>query len=52
MYFLYVNMYIAGSVIKILAPDITAGQKDSNFGQQDMPSVEQIVRATIYSSLS
>ena len=30
-------------LIKLFAPDITAGQKDSNFGRQDTPSVEQMV---------
>jgi hypothetical protein len=32
-------------LIRMLAPDITAGQKDGNLGRQDTPSVEQIVRA-------
>jgi IS5 family transposase len=35
----------------MLAPDITAGQKDSSFGRQDTPSVEQIVRAAIYKEM-
>jgi IS5 family transposase len=38
-------------LIKMLAPDIMAGQKDSNFGRQDTPSVEQIVRAAIYKEM-
>jgi IS5 family transposase len=38
-------------LIKMLAPDITAGQKDGNFGRQDTPSVEQIVRAAIYKEM-
>jgi IS5 family transposase len=38
-------------LIKMLAPDITAGQKDNNFGRQDTPSVEQIVRAAIYKEM-
>jgi hypothetical protein len=28
-------------LIKLLAQDITAGQKDGTFGRQDTPSVEQ-----------
>jgi hypothetical protein len=35
-------------LITMLAPDITAGQKGSDFGRQDTPGVEQIVRAAIY----
>jgi IS5 family transposase len=38
-------------LIRMLAPDITAGQKDSNFGRQDTPSVERIVRAAIYKEM-
>jgi IS5 family transposase len=38
-------------LIRILKPDITRGEKQSNFGRQDMPSVEQIVRAAIYKEL-
>ena len=38
-------------LIKPLAPDIMVGQKDSNFGGQDTPSVEQIVRAAIYKEM-
>ena len=33
---------------EIAAADITTGAKDSNFGRDDMPSVEQITRAAIY----
>jgi transposase, IS5 family len=40
-----------GELIQLLAPDITAGQKASNFGRKDMPSVEQIVRAALYKEL-
>ena len=35
-------------LLDIVASDITAGNKDSNFGRGDMPSVEQIMRAAIY----
>jgi IS5 family transposase len=38
-------------LITMLAPDITAGQKDGNFGRQDTPSIEQIVRAAIYKEM-
>ncbi len=38
-------------LISILAEDITRGQKPSNFGRKDTPSVEQIVRAAIYKEL-
>ena len=38
-------------LIRMLASDITAGQKDSGFGRQDKPSVEQIVRAAIYKEM-
>jgi IS5 family transposase len=38
-------------LVKMLAPDITAGRKDGNFGRQDTPSVEQIVRAAIYKEM-
>jgi IS5 family transposase len=34
-------------LIKAPAPDITAMQRDSGFGRQDTPTVEQIVRAAI-----
>lgn len=39
------------SLIKILESDILEGCKQSDFGRQDMPSVEQIVRAAIYKEL-
>ena len=35
-------------LLEIVASDITSGNKDSNFGRGDMPSVEQIMRAAIY----
>jgi transposase, IS5 family len=38
-------------LIQMLAQDVTAGQKASNFGRKDMPSVEQIVRAALYKEL-
>jgi IS5 family transposase len=38
-------------LIKMLELDIMAGQKDSGFGRQDTPSVEQIVRAAIYKEM-
>jgi IS5 family transposase len=38
-------------LIKMLADDITAGQKESDFGRKDTPSVEQIVRAAIYKEM-
>jgi IS5 family transposase len=38
-------------LIKMLAPDITAGQKDNYFGRQDTPSVGQTVRAAIYKEM-
>jgi IS5 family transposase len=38
-------------LITMLAGDITAGQKGSDFGRQDTPSVEQIVRAAIYKEM-
>ena len=34
-------------LIEIVAPDITAENKDSNFGRGDTPSVEQIMRAAL-----
>ncbi len=39
-------------LISLLAEDITRGQKPSNFGRKDTPSVEQIVRAAIYKRTS
>lgn len=38
-------------LIKLLAPDITKHEKQTNFGRKDIPSVEQIVRAAIYKEL-
>ncbi|HET55353.1 MAG TPA: ISNCY family transposase [Ignavibacteria bacterium] len=38
-------------LILLLAEDITRGQKPSNFGRKDTPSVEQIVRAAIYKEM-
>jgi IS5 family transposase len=38
-------------LIEIAVPDITAGNKDSNLGRGDTPSVEQIVRAAILKEL-
>lgn len=35
-------------LIELLKPDITSRLKESNFGRQDMPSVDQIVRAALY----
>jgi IS5 family transposase len=36
---------------KIVEGDITAGQKDTNLGRGDTPSVEQIVRGAIYKEM-
>jgi IS5 family transposase len=38
-------------LIKMLTPDITVGQKGSGFEWQDIPSVEQIVRAALYKEM-
>ena len=38
-------------LIKIVEGDITKDCKQSDFGRQDMPSVEQIVRAAIYKEM-
>jgi IS5 family transposase len=38
-------------LINMFASDITAGKKDSNFGRQDTPGVERIVRAAIYKEM-
>jgi len=38
-------------LIKLLEGDITQGKAGSNFGRQDTPSVEQIVRAAIYKEM-
>jgi len=39
------------SLINIISSDILVGSKQSDFGRQDMPSVEQIVRAAIYKEM-
>jgi IS5 family transposase len=39
------------SFIEIAASDITAGNKENNFGRGDTPSVEQIMRAAILKEL-
>lgn len=38
-------------LIKIVEPDIIKGCKISQFGRQDMPTIEQIVRAAIYKEI-
>ena len=38
-------------LIKMLESDITQGKASSNFGRQDTPSVEQILRAAIYKEM-
>jgi IS5 family transposase len=38
-------------LLKIVEADIRKGEKQSVYGRQDMPSVEQIVRAAIYKEL-
>ena len=38
-------------LIKMLEDDITQGKPSSNFGRQDTPSVEQILRAAIYKEM-
>jgi len=38
-------------LIKMLESDITQGKPSSTFGRQDMPSVEQIIRAAIYKEM-
>jgi len=38
-------------LLHILKSDITRGTKESNFGRKDTPSVEQIVRASLYKEL-
>ena len=38
-------------LIKMLEEDITQGKASSNFGRQDTPSVEQIIRAAIYKEM-
>jgi len=39
------------SLINIVSADLLAGSKQSDFGRQDMPTVEQIVRAAIYKEM-
>jgi IS5 family transposase len=38
-------------LLDLVRADITSGQKESNFGRKDMPSVEQILRAAIYKEI-
>jgi IS5 family transposase len=38
-------------IILMLKSDITGSEKTSNFGRQDIPSVEQIVRAAIFKEM-
>ena len=38
-------------LIKNMGEEITQGQSDSGFGRQDIPSVEQVVRAAIYKEM-
>lgn len=38
-------------ICEMVKDDITMGQKSSSFGRQDMPTVEQIVRAAIYKEM-
>lgn len=38
-------------LLDLLKDDIMGGQKSSNFGRRDMPSVEQIVRAALYKEI-
>ena len=35
-------------LLKLVEPDILSGNKASNFGRKDVPSVEQIFRAALY----
>lgn len=39
-------------LLEYVREDITRGQKSSNFGRGDMPSVEQIFRAAIYKEIA
>jgi len=39
------------NLIKMFEEDITQGRPSSNFGRQDTPSVEQILRAAIYKQM-
>jgi transposase, IS5 family len=38
-------------IFEMVRQDITMGQKDKGIGRQDMPTVEQIVRAAIYKEM-
>ena len=38
-------------LLECVREDITRGQKSSNFGRKDMPSVEQIVRAALFKEI-
>lgn len=38
-------------LLKIVEPDIMQGSKQSEFGRQDIPSVEQIFRAALYKEM-
>jgi IS5 family transposase len=38
-------------LIRMMKDDICRGSKESNFGRQDVPSVEQVVRCAIYKEL-
>ena len=38
-------------IIQIAEQDVLSGSKRSEFGRQDMPSVEQIIRAAIYKEI-
>jgi IS5 family transposase len=38
-------------ICEMVKDDITMGQESSSFGRQDMPTVEQIVRAAIYKEM-
>jgi len=38
-------------IIEMVKKDITGGKEDSKIGRQDMPTVEQIVRAAIYKEM-
>jgi len=38
-------------LIELLADNITRGQRPSNFGRKDTPSVEQIVKTAIYKEM-
>lgn len=38
-------------LLDLVKSDITSGQKESNFGRKDMPSVEQILRAALFKEM-